>query len=235
MSTTANPSDDRAKTIHERHAAMFADSRHNTDAQKGESEGGQSEGGRSSGGGMSLDMAQKANKGDQEPIQSAPAAQQAPTLKPSAAGTNQDDAQKADAQEAPTRADDIHRRHTEMYGANSRHHPDYQGAKDTAQEEPQKAAQGQSPAAAQGEPNKAAEAPAKTDAQKAEPAKATQEPELRNFNAIRVPDDIREWRAHKAEMAKADSSSQSQAQVQTQAQVQSQGPEVEKARPRTMR
>lgn len=217
MSTNANPTDDRAKTIHERHAAMFADSRHNTDAQKGESEGGQAEGGRSSGGGMTLDMAQKANKGDQEPVQSAPAAHQAPTLKPSAAGTNQDDAQKVDAQEAPTRADDIHRRHAEMYGANSRHHPDYQGPKDTAQEEPQKAAQGQPPAA------------------QAEPAKATQEPELRNFNAIRVPDDIREWRAHKAEMAKADSSSQTQAQTQTQVQVQSQGPEVEKARPRTMR
>jgi hypothetical protein len=241
MSTTTNPSDERAQSIHERHAAIFADSRHNTEngqTDKGESEGGQSEGGRSSGGGggggMTLDMAQKANKGDQEPVQSAPAAQ-APTLKPSAAAPDQNDAQKDEAKDeakqAPSRADDIHRRHAEMYGTQSRHHPDYQGSQaDThaAQSpvvnkpaEPVQASQ-------QGEPPKAE---TKSDA----PQNATPNQNLPNLNAIRIPDDIREWRAHKAEMAaaaKAESSTSSQNQSQNQAQT---DVEVDKPRPRTMR
>ena len=95
MSDLKNPTDERAKTLHERHAEIFGDkSRHNSGDNKGESEG---EGGRSSGGGMTLDMAQKANKGDQEPVTKVePAAIKAPEFKPSPA--NQDDQQKDEPQ-----------------------------------------------------------------------------------------------------------------------------------------
>lgn len=96
MSTTQNPTDDRARSIHERHAAIFGDkSRHSPEHQ------GESEGGRSSGGGMTLDMAQKANKGDQEPVTQQPAAQ-ASTSKPQAAAPQQADPVQQSAVQAPT-------------------------------------------------------------------------------------------------------------------------------------